>query len=85
VLNDASRVLAPLNLGDPNSDRIGNINPVFVARLRWTLWERHTKWARSDPSETSHPESLIQEPIESGRALNFLSLHAGFALSPVHS
>jgi hypothetical protein len=28
----------PLNLGDPNSDRIGNINPVFVARLRWTLW-----------------------------------------------
>jgi hypothetical protein len=25
-------------LGDPNSDRIGNINRVFVARLRWTLW-----------------------------------------------
>jgi hypothetical protein len=32
------RAFWPLNLGDPNSDRIGNINRVFVARLRWTLW-----------------------------------------------
>jgi hypothetical protein len=31
------------------------------------------------------PAVLIQEPIESGRALNFLSLHASFALCPVHS
>jgi hypothetical protein len=31
------------------------------------------------------PGGLIQEPIESGRPLNCLSLHASFALSPVHS
>jgi hypothetical protein len=43
VLDYASTALAPLNLGDPNSDRIGNLTPVFVARLRSTLWERHTK------------------------------------------